>query len=601
MTLVIAASMAAVCPSLAQDFASPIKLKVFVRGTDDTPDRMIGFMPARHGRSLHIPEGKLWYVRPMGALSGIQLDALARLLKSQSVPGLDLSDHWEISDASLRHLRRVSRLRMLDVSRTRLTDNGVAFLRIFTQLQVLILPEAATDRGLAGVKNLLNLRELTLDQTHVTDEGLSTLVEFPHLRRLDLSSTLVTDVGAAVLSKLPELRQLTLGSLVTEASAPSLEKLKSLEEIDISQTQIGEKGLAALATLPQLKTIYLGKHVTEEGLKRLSRSHSLRSLDLSRTNVTLSGVRYVAELKTLQEVALSQTAIGDECLPFLATLPELRMLDLSETRVTSAGLDPLARLKKLEILSLSWQTLTRDDLQAMSKLKQLKTVVLNGVPLLESTMVQLRRLTPWDRVAGIERAGLREKKRVDPLAARVEPTLTGPALRTGALPEIPPPSGASAKPLAVVIASRETNPVVGGRITLFQRDLKGPSEGKHSRRRDSRAAPVLRAAAPEKTLPSSPGAGPGVLTAHGVSEPSTEDNLLRVIALQSNPSRAGAFSGLSGMRQLRQTETLASLNNLTAAPSPAGIPAEDDSPDHSLGEISVGVSPSIGVNKRVGQ
>ena len=114
-------------------------------------------------------------------------------------------------------------------------------------------------------------------------------------------------------------------------------------------------------------------------------------------------------------------------------------------------------------------------------------------------------------------------------------------------------------------------------------------------------APVLRAAAPEKTLPSSPGAGPGVLTAHGVSEPSTEDNLLRVIALQSNPSRAGAFSGLSGMRQLRQTETLASLNNLTAAPSPAGIPGEDDSPDHSLGEISVGVSPSIGVNKRVGQ
>ena len=92
------------------------------------------------------------------------------------------------------------------------------------------------------------------------------------------------------------------------------------------------------------------------------------------------------------------------------------MLELSDTQVTSSGLAPLARLKKLEAISLSWQTLTREDLQGMAKLKQLKTIVLNGVPLPEAIMAQLRGLgspSPWDTVAGLEHAQLHDTRTTD--------------------------------------------------------------------------------------------------------------------------------------------------------------------------------------------
>ena len=82
----------------------------------------------------------------------------------------------------------------------------------------------------------------------------------------------------------------------------------------------------------------------------------------------------------------------------------------------------MARLKKLEVLSLSWQKLSREDLQGMAKLKQLKTIVLNGVPLPEATMAQLKQLgtpSPWDSIAGLERARLSEAKKTDQVALSV--------------------------------------------------------------------------------------------------------------------------------------------------------------------------------------
>jgi hypothetical protein len=68
-----------------------------------------------------------------------------------------------------------------------------------------------------------------------------------------------------------------------------------------------------------------------------------------------------------------------------------------------------------------------------------------------------------------------------------------------------------------------------------------------------------------------------------------EDNLLKVIARESNPSRAGAFSGLLEMRQLSQAENVAFLNHVSTGQSRPAIALEEDLPANSLGEISVGV------------
>ena len=399
-------------PSLAaREFNSSLKLKIFLRGTGGAPDQMLGFTPARPHHPVFVPDEKLWYVRPIGPLNALSLDALARLIQAHHVPGLDLSDHWELSNASLAHLRSLDQLRMLDISQTAISDAGILSLRDHPQLAILLLPEGTTDHALDVLADLPALRELNLDRAHITDQGLSKLAALPLLEILDLSATEISDAGIASLGKLPHLKQLVLGGTITDAGAPFLRELKSLEDIDISQTQIRENGLAALAALPRLRTVYVNRQTSDEGLARLAKSKSLRALDLSHTAITDAGVKSLTQAKALEEISFSQTAIGNESLTSLAKLPDLRMVDFSETQVTSVGLAPLAHLAKLQVLSLSWQKLTREDLHEMAKLKQLKTIVLNGVALPEVTMAQLRHLgtqSPWEQVPGLERARLSE-------------------------------------------------------------------------------------------------------------------------------------------------------------------------------------------------
>jgi len=589
---------------------------------------MIGVTPLKKGRRIRVPEDKLWYVRPTGALSGVRLDDLARELKAGRVPGLDLSDHWELTDASLRHFRSLAQLRMLDLSRTRISDEGIRQIASLKRLEVLVLPESVTDRAMASLKMLPHLRELNLDQARITDAGMTSLSGILALEYLDLSSTRVTDAGLAALARLPSLKRLVLGALVTDAGAPYLRAMKALEEIDITQTQIGENGLAALAELPRLRVASLGRAVTEAGLARLAGSRSLKTLDLSRTNVTAAGVDQVARIETLEELALSQTPIGDECVPALARLSELRILDLSDTRVTSAGLAPLAGLKKLTALSLSWRKLTREDLQGMSRLKHVRTIVLNGVPLPEATMTKLRRLSPWDTVISLNGSRLGASSRADALVMTSSVSLPPAGVKPGRLPETPKPAYSPVEvPASTLIegGTTEKSPKPARHI----QGQEGPYVSLPSKQRvtvpaevdvplemperilssgtaarpAAPPAPKLVEAAPQRVA--SPGVGRTGSSEKAVGRVSVEhsappesvskieaDNLLQAITLQSHPSRGGAFSGLSGLRQLRETETLASLNRIAADASQPSVSLEEDKPENSLGEFSVGVHPS---------
>jgi hypothetical protein len=367
--------------------------------------------------------------------------------------------------------------------------------------------------------------------------------------------------------------------------------------------------------------VTLGRTVSEAGLAQLSASRSLKVLDLSRTSVTDDGVKRLSRLKTLEELALNQTAVGDAGLAAIAQLPELRMLDLSETRVTSAGLASLAKLPKLEVLSLSWQTLTRDDLQAMSHLKQVRTIVLNGVPLPEATMARLRRLSPWESVAGLGTGPVQEPAaRIDPLAMAVPMPVASPAVKIGDLPEIPKTSAA---PIAPAPASG--GQTAGGSVSGHSTFGSAPSNSTIAQRSAVRGTAEEMALAPAhperiasaRLAPSSAaslstlkdaGRYPTSITAVGENPPkgnespasarsappdvasgSEADSLLHAIMLQSKPTRGGAFYGLAGMRQLRRTETLASLDTLSAEAQPTASPPEDENPSQSLGEISVGV------------
>jgi uncharacterized membrane protein len=150
-------------------------------------------------------------------------------------PDLEFSaavDPGHFGDAQLRDLATVGdNLVLLDLSRTKVTDAGLAAVAKMPNLRRLQLQETGvTDAGLPSIKALPKLEVLNLFDTRVSDAGLAALTSLKTLRRLYLWRTAVTAGGEAKLGKLlpkleivaadpaPKLAVATPGS--TPASAP---------------------------------------------------------------------------------------------------------------------------------------------------------------------------------------------------------------------------------------------------------------------------------------------------------------------------------------------------------------------------------------------
>jgi Leucine-rich repeat (LRR) protein len=96
----------------------------------------------------------------------------------------------------------------VNLSRSKVTDAGLAHLQGLTSLQGLVLDKTqVTDAGLAHLQGLTSLRGLYLENTQVTDAGLAHLQGLTSLQELYLNNTQVTDAGLAELRKaLPNLQ-----------------------------------------------------------------------------------------------------------------------------------------------------------------------------------------------------------------------------------------------------------------------------------------------------------------------------------------------------------------------------------------------------------
>lgn len=587
---------------------------------------MIGFTPVRPHHTILLPKNKLWYVQPLGNLSDSHMKTLAKEIRLRQIPGLDLSDHWEITDQSLALLQSQPSLRMLNVTRTKISDAGYHAIRRLKNLAVLMVSEKTSDRGLVAIQELKNLEDVNLDRARVTDAGLAqAAASWPKLARLDISGTAVTDAGLPALAHGPHLTQLVLNGNITDRGADALKALTALQELDISQTQITDQGLAAVAALPHLVTVYLNKSVSDRGLKELAKSPSLRTLDLTGARITDDGVKSLARLKTLQELALSQTSVGNDSLASLAKLPELRMLELSDTRVTSAGLAPLVQAKKLQILSLSWEKLSPEDLRGMSRLAQIQTIILNGVPLDEATMVKLKSLAhaaPWESTAVLEKArtapGAAPAPDMKVLAAPVKMPAPGTpglwmapapvaalARPAGISPTVMLPassgpsaalSGTSKTPLAPV--SPKLTPIPSEELAMPAKTAAGqpavlpaasPSVLETQRLKEARLP-----TSPFASVPKSAGEGPAPISERvtappGAGKTQVESSLLQDIMRRSRPDRGGAFAGLSGMKQISLGRSTQPLNDISDADQKPNIHLQEDKPENSLGEINVDV------------
>ncbi|HEV3341313.1 MAG TPA: leucine-rich repeat domain-containing protein [Pirellulales bacterium] len=95
---------------------------------------------------------------------------------------------------------------MINLRKSRATDNDLAGIRQFTMLDRVALPPAATDAGLRHLEGLPNLTSLDLQNTQVTDQGLDVLKTMPKLVQVYIHGSKVTPEGEQALqAALPRL------------------------------------------------------------------------------------------------------------------------------------------------------------------------------------------------------------------------------------------------------------------------------------------------------------------------------------------------------------------------------------------------------------
>jgi serine/threonine protein kinase/Leucine-rich repeat (LRR) protein len=131
-------------------------------------------------------------------LGDVGLAALRGLTRLES---LVLGGDRQVTDAGLKHLRDLKALRLLNLTRTGVTDAGLDNLQELTELRVLWLAdnERISDAGLKALARLPHLEELGLWNTAVSDAGVATLKTMSGLKLLKVKDTKVTADGVKQL------------------------------------------------------------------------------------------------------------------------------------------------------------------------------------------------------------------------------------------------------------------------------------------------------------------------------------------------------------------------------------------------------------------
>lgn len=140
-----------------------------------------------------------------------------------------------ITDADLVHLKGMTNLKVLGLSRTKVTGPGLEHLEGLNRLYWLVLSGTQiSDAGLEQLKGLTKLRILWLNWTQITDDGLVHLQGLPRLAQLHLYGTQITDAGLEHLKGLTGLQKLSLGDTqVTDAGVKDLQN--ALPNLQISR------------------------------------------------------------------------------------------------------------------------------------------------------------------------------------------------------------------------------------------------------------------------------------------------------------------------------------------------------------------------------
>src|SRR5262245_10724165 len=146
----------------------------------------------------------------------------------------------------------------LRVAFATLDDKSAAILKNSPHIACLTVEDASlvTNRTLAAIGTLSNLRELTLVRPAITNGGASSLKSLKELRKLFLLDAKVTDTGVPFLKGLEHLEELDLsGTGITSGAATTFKALSGLKLLAVSKTKFGDAGALQLREMKELEEL----------------------------------------------------------------------------------------------------------------------------------------------------------------------------------------------------------------------------------------------------------------------------------------------------------------------------------------------------------
>jgi internalin A len=257
-----------------------------------------------------------------------------------NIVAVNLRGSW-INDAEMMELARLPHLARLDLSHTRITDEGVLHLRSATKISDLNLyyAELITDQGMRAIRDWKHLKRLNVRGTRISDGTLAIVSRLTGLEALDIANTQVTDNGLDYLITLTSLKELAIGrSRLSDNALEVLRMLPTLTYLDLSG--------ARAAPPDQARRRGEGGAMPESMLRAIAELKDLRTLKLGYSNISADGLSILSALEKLEKLGLEFCArIDDNAAAELAKWKGLRYVDLQETRVTPQGVESLGRAK----------------------------------------------------------------------------------------------------------------------------------------------------------------------------------------------------------------------------------------------------------------
>jgi internalin A len=262
--------------------------------------------------------------------------------RAGNIVAVDLRGSW-VYDSQLIDLAKLPHLEKLDLSHTRISDEGMVYLRSAPEITDLNLyyAEQITDQGMSAIKEWKHLKRLNLRGTRISDGTLEIVSHLPQLESLDIANAPFTDNGLDSLITLINLKELSLGHRrESDNELEMLRLLPTLTSLNLSGPTDAER--------PDSNYRKAGDTgpMRQDLVRAIAELKDLRVLKLGYSNITADGLRVLSGLQQVERLGLeSCPRIGDEAVAELANWKSLKYLDLQETKVTEKGVEALRKAK----------------------------------------------------------------------------------------------------------------------------------------------------------------------------------------------------------------------------------------------------------------